>query len=89
MWTDIDYMDRRKVFTLDSERFPIDQVRDLVTHLHDHDQHYIVMVDPAVSTYESEAFERGVDEDIFMKQGNGSLYRGTFFFFMGFTLFHQ
>lgn len=49
MWTDIDYMDRRRVFTLDPERFPLEKMRELVDHLHKHNQHYIVMVDPAVS----------------------------------------
>lgn len=49
MWTDIDYMDRRRVFTLDPERFPLEKMRELVTYLHNHNQHYIVMVDPAVS----------------------------------------
>lgn len=49
MWTDIDYMNLRRVFTLDPERFPLERMRELVNYLHDHDQHYIVMVDPAVS----------------------------------------
>lgn len=49
MWTDIDYMSARRVFTLDDERFPIDKMRELVSYLHKHDQYYIVMVDPAVS----------------------------------------
>lgn len=49
MWTDIDYMELRRVFTLDNERFPLKDMQELVDYLHDHDQHYIVMVDPAVS----------------------------------------
>lgn len=49
MWTDIDYMDRRRVFTLDPLRFPLDKVRELVQYLHGHNQKYIMMVDPAVS----------------------------------------
>lgn len=49
MWTDIDYMNARKVFTLDPERFPLPKMRELVDYLHKHDQKYIVMVDPAVS----------------------------------------
>ena len=41
-------MDRRKIFTLDHKRFPLDRMRQLVDYLHDHDQKYIVMVDPAL-----------------------------------------
>lgn len=49
MWNDIDYMDGRKVFTNDPARYPLSKIRELVDYLHDHNQHYIVMVDPAVS----------------------------------------
>ena len=38
MWTDIDYMDLRKVFTLDPLRFPLHRMRELVQHLHNRDQ---------------------------------------------------
>jgi alpha-glucosidase len=46
MWTDIDYMDARKVFSLDPQRFSLDMVQDLVHHLHANNQHYVLMVDP-------------------------------------------
>lgn len=49
MWNDIDYMDQRRVFTIDQARYPLHKVREFVDHLHEHNQHYIVMVDPAVS----------------------------------------
>ncbi|KAK3325139.1 glycoside hydrolase family 31 protein [Apodospora peruviana] len=77
MWTDIDYMDRRRVFSLDPQRFPLPMVRLLVDYLHDNDQHYIVMVDPAVAYTDYPPFERGVQDDIFLKRNNGSVWRGV------------
>lgn len=53
MWQDIDYMDRRRVFSVDPERFPMDIQRDFVDELHARDQHLIVMVDPAIAYVES------------------------------------
>jgi alpha-glucosidase len=44
MWTDIDYMFERWIFTLDPEHYPLAKVRELVDYLHAHQQHYIVMV---------------------------------------------
>ena len=64
-------MYQRWVFTLDPERFPLKIVRDLVDTLHRNDQHYIVMVDPAVAyapDKDYEAFDKGVD--IFLKYDN-------------------
>ncbi|KAL4912832.1 glycosyl hydrolases family 31-domain-containing protein [Aspergillus aurantiobrunneus] len=77
MWTDIDYMELRRVFTLDPERFPLEHMRELVDYLHDRDQHYIVMVDPAVSVSDNPAYHRGVEQDVFLKTQNGSLYKGV------------
>lgn len=79
MWTDIDYMYLRRVFTLDPERFPLHKVRQIVDYLHDHQQHYIVMVDPAVA-YQTEGyapFTNGVAHDAFLKEANGSIYVGV------------
>ena len=75
MWTDIDYMDLRKVFTLDPERFPLEKVQELVTHLHDNDQHYVMMVDPAVAYQDYPGFNNGADVGAFMLN-NGSVYQG-------------
>ncbi|PWY89999.1 alpha/beta-glucosidase agdC [Aspergillus heteromorphus CBS 117.55] len=77
MWTDIDYMDLRRVFTLDPQRFPLEKMRELVTYLHDHDQHYIVMVDPAVSVSDNDGYNDGVQQGIFLRVQNGSLYEGA------------
>ncbi|KAI5861217.1 glycoside hydrolase family 31 protein [Durotheca rogersii] len=78
MWTDIDYMYRRRVFSLDPERYPLHKMRELVDYLHAHDQHYIVMVDPAVAYQDfPEAFGRGVADDVFMRQANGSVWKGV------------
>ncbi|KAJ9142247.1 Family 31 glycosyl hydrolase [Coniochaeta hoffmannii] len=77
MWTDIDYMDRRRVFSLDPERFPLPKMRELVDHLHKNDQHYVVMVDPAVAYQPYGPFERGVADNIFLKRANGSIWQGV------------
>ncbi|KAI0386892.1 glycoside hydrolase family 31 protein [Hypomontagnella monticulosa] len=78
MWTDIDYMYRRRVFSLDPERYPLHKMRELVDYLHAHNQHYIVMVDPAVAYQDfPTAFQRGVDDNIFMLRENGSVWKGV------------
>ncbi|KAJ5167440.1 alpha/beta-glucosidase agdC [Penicillium canariense] len=76
MWTDIDYMYGRRVFTLDPQRFPIDKMRELVDHLHKHNQHYIVMVDPAVSDSDNGAANRGKEAGVFLTRGD-DLYQGA------------
>ncbi|RFU76067.1 glycosyl hydrolase family 31 [Trichoderma arundinaceum] len=77
MWTDIDYMDRRRVFTLDPARFPLSTMRDLVSHLHDHDQHYVVMVDPAVAYQDYAPANQGLEDNVFMLRSNGSVWIGV------------
>lgn len=78
MWTDIDYMDRRRIFTLDPDRFPPNLVKDLVDTIHSRDQKYIVMVDPAVYYKEpNPALDEGLRYDTFMKELNGSNYQGV------------
>ena len=77
MWTDIDYMDYRKTLSLDPARFPIEEVRQMVDHLHAHQQHYILMVDPAVAKQDYTPFQQGQSADVFLKWQNDSVYTGV------------
>lgn len=52
-------------------------MRQLVDYLHGHDQHYIVMVDPAVAYQNYAAFNDGVQQNAFLTLGNGSVYQGV------------
>lgn len=78
MWTDIDYMDLRRVFTLDPERFPPHLVKDLVDTIHARDQHYIVMVDPAVySKNNNTALVNGLQQGVFVNDNDSAPYEGV------------
>ncbi|PNP42332.1 hypothetical protein TGAMA5MH_06014 [Trichoderma gamsii] len=77
MWTDIDYMDRRRVFSVDPQRFPMPMMRELVDHLHANDQHYVVMVDPAVAYQDYPPANQGLEDNIFLLRQNGSVWIGV------------
>ncbi|KAG8785669.1 hypothetical protein FRC12_017286 [Ceratobasidium sp. 428] len=80
MWTDIDYMHDLQVFSNDPEYFPTSKMREIVDYLHGHDQQYIMMIDPAVAYQPNKGykpFDRGVADDVFLKNANGSLHKGV------------
>uniref|UniRef100_A0A8C1GXB6 alpha-glucosidase n=1 Tax=Cyprinus carpio TaxID=7962 RepID=A0A8C1GXB6_CYPCA len=61
-YTDIDYMENKKIFTYDMEKFA--ELPQFADYMHDKGQKYIVILDPAVSTGQRingpyEALERG------------------------------
>ncbi|KAI0648521.1 alpha-glucosidase [Trametes meyenii] len=75
MWTDIDYMFKRRIFTVDPDYFPLDRMREIVEYLHSHNQHFVLMTDPAVAYLPDEGygpFNRGTEADIWLKAENGS-----------------
>ncbi|KZS89844.1 alpha-glucosidase [Sistotremastrum niveocremeum HHB9708] len=77
MWIDIDYMNDFKIFTADPEYFPTARLREIVDYLHLRNQHFVLMVDPAVGYLPGEnyqTFDRGVQDDIFLKNPNGSYH---------------
>ncbi|EPQ30679.1 uncharacterized protein PFL1_01580 [Pseudozyma flocculosa PF-1] len=75
MWTDIDYMDKRAIFTTNPDNYPLDKVRSLVDTLHDNDQHYVLMIDPAMAVRDNyPSLERAKEQDVLLKNEDGSLY---------------
>lgn len=69
-------VDLRQTWTLDPDRFPLSKMQELVTYLHDHNQSYIMMVDPPVSINDSTSYNRGIQDDVYLKDSNGSVYLG-------------
>ncbi|KAJ7348933.1 alpha-glucosidase [Mycena albidolilacea] len=79
MWTDIDYMDRRRIFTVEPDYFPMTRMREIVDYLHGQDQHFVLMTDPAVGYLPGQnygPYDRGTAADVWLKNANGSSHLG-------------
>ncbi|KAF2116103.1 alpha-glucosidase precursor [Lophiotrema nucula] len=74
MWTDIDYMDRRRDFTTDPENFPHHKMVELVDTLHSRNQKYILILDPSIYAKDRSygPYQRGDSAGIFIKKTGGS-----------------
>jgi len=79
MWTDIDYMYKRRTFTLDPDYFPLERMQEIVKSLHENDQRYVMMIDPAIAYQPGDkgVFDRGMQADVFLKEKDGTLFQGV------------
>ncbi|CZT23567.1 related to Alpha/beta-glucosidase agdC [Ramularia collo-cygni] len=67
MWADI----------VDPINFPLAKMRRLVDKLHRDQQHFIVMVDPAVAYQDYPSFNRGKEAGIFLQNSSNQIYQGV------------
>ncbi|KAK7508003.1 hypothetical protein BaRGS_00000968 [Batillaria attramentaria] len=78
-WNDIDYMHSYRDWTYDANTTYRD-LRSIVDDLHDHDQRYVIIVDPGISTEQAPGtyppFDQGKQMDVFIKNASGELLVG-------------
>ncbi|KAF2470977.1 uncharacterized protein BDR25DRAFT_286318 [Lindgomyces ingoldianus] len=92
IWTDIDYMDQYRDFTVDPVTFPVSEAQAFLEQLHADGQHYIPIVDSAIyipnPTNSSDAYAtytRGNESGAFLLNPDGSQYIGAVW--PGYTVF--
>ncbi|XP_041960066.1 lysosomal alpha-glucosidase [Alosa sapidissima] len=72
-WNDIDYMDGTRDFTFDPVAFAT--LPDLVKDLHRHDQKYVMILDPGISSTQPSGsywpFDEGIKRGVFINDSDG------------------
>ncbi|KAI8945447.1 glycoside hydrolase family 31 protein [Xylaria longipes] len=83
IWNDIDYMKAYRDFENDPDRYPYDKGFEFLEDLHEKNQHYIPIIDagiyvpiPGNQSDEYPAFDRGLQQNAFVSNPDGSLYVG-------------
>ncbi|XP_026861950.2 lysosomal alpha-glucosidase [Electrophorus electricus] len=77
-WNDIDYMDNALDFTYNPVNFST--LPNLVNDLHINNQHYVMILDPGISSTQPAGsywpFDEGIRKDIFINNSSGDLLIG-------------
>ncbi|KFY58630.1 hypothetical protein V496_06026 [Pseudogymnoascus sp. VKM F-4515 (FW-2607)] len=84
IWTDIDYMNQYRDFTLDPNSWSEEGGREFLEKLHADGRHFVPIIDAAIyvpndanATDAYDTFARGNSSEVFMKNPDGSLYIGS------------
>ncbi|KAF9731133.1 hypothetical protein PMIN06_008583 [Paraphaeosphaeria minitans] len=92
IWTDIDYMDQYRDFTLDPVSFPPSGVKEFFDYIHSKNQHFVPIVDSAIyvpdpqnSSDVYDTYTRGNESGSFLTNPDGSQYIGAVW--PGYTVF--
>lgn len=76
-WNDLDYMERYLDFTLGSD---FATLPDMIKDMHAHDQRYVMIVDPGISSTQPEGsywpYDEGLRRDVFIKDADGETLIG-------------
>ncbi|XP_017277311.1 lysosomal alpha-glucosidase isoform X1 [Kryptolebias marmoratus] len=77
-WNDLDYADKRRVFTFDPRRFG--DLPEMVQEFHEGGMKYILILDPGISSTSPSGtyppFEDGLKRDVFIKNATGDILIG-------------
>ncbi|GAW23376.1 hypothetical protein ANO14919_129340 [Xylariales sp. No.14919] len=83
IWNDIDYMKAYRDFENDPVRYPYDEGARFLKELHESDRHYVPIIDagiyvpiPGNQSDEYPPFDRGLEQNVFVYNPDGSLYIG-------------
>eukprot|EP00198_Chlamydomonas_reinhardtii_P003781 XP_001693117.1 alpha glucosidase [Chlamydomonas reinhardtii] len=74
LWSDIDMYDRARMFTTDSERYPVDRLRGLVDRLHGSGRRWVPIVDCGITALPGQAYppyDRGLAAGVFLRDSGG------------------
>ncbi|KAI6084922.1 glycoside hydrolase family 31 protein [Hypoxylon rubiginosum] len=92
IWSDIDYMKAYRDFENDPDRFSYEEGAKFLARLHQNNQHYVPIIDSAIYAPDpsnaSDAyppFDRGIEDDAFLLNPDGSVYIGAVW--PGYTVF--
>jgi len=77
MWSDIDYMNAFKDFTLDPVNYPQHEMDQFVGALHQNNQHYVVIEDPGINVDPGYApYDQLLQDNLYIRAADGSPFQG-------------